>query len=1606
MKLYKNIIQILCTYLCLAVTTKGYAQKPVARFSADALRGCAPLVVQFRDSSSSNTTFWQWNFGNGTISSQQNPGVIYTEPGIYTVVLVAGNTQGTDSAIRTAYIEVYGKPEVAFSANPTSGCLPMQVQFSNLSNPVSGTITSSIWDFGDGQISPLLNPQHAYTTQGNFNVSLTIQNSFGCKQVLQKNAFVQTSAKIKADFTYTYANACQSPSLIRFADKSSGASNFSYQWSFGDGDSARSASPEHTYNTAGTYPVRLIIFSENGCSDTVSQSITIGNIVPSFTLSSSGCTGKPLSFTNTSSPTPRSVTWSFGDGTTASSINATHSYTAPGVYEVKMKADFGACVDSASQSITVGSRPITAFTTAGPDESCAPVATVNFTNSSVGATGYKWFFGDGDSSATAQPAHTYQKQGYFNVTLITYNAGGCSDTLTQPRLIHIGPSRITGIANLPYSGCAPKTIEMSAITDGAQTPTSWLWNFGDGATSTEARPAHAYTTAGTYDVSVIIKTNKGCSDTFTLQQAVILAPRPVAGFSAVPPSVCGSRPFTFSDSSKGNITSWLWNFGDNATSTQQNPKHGYKDTGYYDITLIVSNNFCSDTLEKKNFVHVDAPIARFTPTLDCNSPFVRTFTDRSIAATSWEWNFGDGQTSSVPHPQHTFPAPGTYQVRLVVYNSSCNDTARATIVVADEHPSFSYTPAAPYCRKQNIRFTAADFNAANISSFTWNFGDGSSAGPGNASAVTHAYANAGNYTVSLTAKDINGCTVSTQQNASFAVYGPAAAFTNQAGACLKDNDNLVFTDQTKTDGTHALTQWTWDFGDGTVSNFSNTPFTHTYSKAGNYNVKLVVTDASGCKDSITKAQAITIADPKADFTLPEPIRCVSNDVSFRNNSQGLSLSYRWNFGDGTTATAAQPTHPYRNAGSYNVSLLVRDRFGCTDSILKNNIVTVSNPIASFSLLDTFINCPPLIARPQNTSQYFTEVKWDFDDGTTSVLANAEHAYIQGGVYQLTLIAKGYGNCTDTARKTVTVLGPSGTIQYAPLFSCTPAPVALRAATRNTQSIIWDFTDGTILPTQDSLVTHTYASYGKYTPRLILTDSFNCRVSVTGKDTLVVADVAASMSTQLQSGCDSSKMAFADASQAYNDRIKSYQWSFGDNSSTASTANTTHVYRNNGTYTVSLTVNTEKGCSKTVTQSLPIRVYSSPVVRLQAPDSTCFNNAVRFEASDIKADPAVTEWYWQYGNGQSSRVQNNTYNYPEPGIYPVEVVGRNARGCADTIKHTITVLALPSVDAGLDTSICLNVPLRLRAGGADQYTWQAHPTLSCTSCANPVATPAAGTRYHVTGRTNFGCVNYDSLFVDVKLPPNLKGYRNDSLCTGESVQFNVSGAETYRWEPATGLSNATLPNPVASPSATTTYVLTGADTKNCFSQKVNVTVAVFPIPVFHILGDSVRNLNIGYSDTLRTSSSDDINRWVWTPGNWLSCTNCPEPIISAKRDIVYTARVYNAGGCTSSDQVTVHVLCNGANIFMPNTFSPNNDGMNDQFYPRGRGLISIKSLRIFNRWGQPVFEKLNFNANSAQDGWDGNFGGKPASADVYVYIMEVVCENNTIVSYKGNIALLR
>ena len=330
--------------------------------------------------------------------------------------------------------------------------------------------------------------------------------------------------------------------------------------------------------------------------------------------------------------------------------------------------------------------------------------------------------------------------------------------------------------------------------------------------------------------------------------------------------------------------------------------------------------------------------------------------------------------------------------------------------------------------------------------------------------------------------------------------------------------------------------------------------------------------------------------------------------------------------------------------------------------------------------------------------------------------------------------------------------------------------------------------------------------------------------------------------------------------------------------------------------------------------------------------------------------------------------------------------------------------LPNVNAGNDTTICLGGTATLTATGGSTYNWIAPAGLACPTCQTIVDQPTVNTTYVVQGITAFGCVAQDTVVVTVNQPVTITVSPDDSLCIGQSRQLIATGASVYNWTPTTGLSNPNIANPMASPTTTTTYQVIGSDNKFCFFDTGFVKVTVFNYPTINAGPDAV--INVGSSYQIGASGSPDIVSLNWLPVTGLSCTTCYSPIATPNSTTTYVATVVNNGNCVAADSIKITVICNNANFFVPNTFSPNGDGVNDVFYVRGKGLNIVPSLTIFNRWGQIVFQKKDFSPNDPSAGWDGTFNGQKAPVDVYVYTLEIICDNSEIIPIHGNVALIR
>jgi PKD repeat protein len=402
--------------------------------------------------------------------------------------------------------------------------------------------------------------------------------------------------------------------------------------------------------------------------------------------------------------------------------------------------------------------PVSAFTS-NITTGNAPLSVQFIDASGNTPSSWTWTFGDGSTSPEQNPVHTYMIQGTYTVSLTVTNAGG-SNTNTRSNLITViqpAPPAALFTAN-KTTGTVPFAVNFTDTS--TNTPSAWAWTFGDGSWTTTQNPTHLYTTPGIYPVSLTV-TNNGGSNTNVIQNYITVN-------KAVPPAIAftanrtgGAVPYTvnFTDASANYPTTWTWDFGDGSTSTLQHPEHTYTTPGTYAISLTAGNSGGSNSLVRSGYIIVSSqtpPVASFTSNRSTGSvPFVVNFTDTSSnVPNTWSWTFGDGGTSTLQHPEHTYTKPGKFTVSLRASNYGGNHTVTMTnyTTVYAAAPVASFT-SDQISGKTPFTVSFSDTSSNNPTTWSWSFGDGTASDRQNPS---HTYTTAGTYSVSLVVSNEGG----------------------------------------------------------------------------------------------------------------------------------------------------------------------------------------------------------------------------------------------------------------------------------------------------------------------------------------------------------------------------------------------------------------------------------------------------------------------------------------------------------------------------------------------------------------------------------------------------------------------------------------------------------------------------------------------------------------------------------------------------------------------------------------------------------------------------------------------------------------------------------
>jgi gliding motility-associated-like protein len=549
-----------------------------------------------------------------------------------------------------------------------------------------------------------------------------------------------------------------------------------------------------------------------------------------------------------------------------------------------------------------------------------------------------------------------------------------------------------------------------------------------------------------------------------------------------------------------------------------------------------------------------------------------------------------------------------------------------------------------------------------------------------------------------------------------------------------------------------------------------------------------------------------------------------------------------------------------------------------------------------------------------------------------------------------------------------------------------------------QSYLWNFGEPTSSSNISSLPTpvHVYADTGRYKASLTVTGPNGC---VGTDSTIVIVYPGFYPGFTITGSCFQNPFHFNDTTKTIYGVVNEWYWDFGDLLTLADTSrikNPSYTYPNSGIRNIKLFVANNKGCEKTIEK--PLVVSDKPSLVLPFKDTLICS---------IDTLPLIA-----IGNGiftwqpNINIINPNTSN---PLVFPHDTttyyVTLNENGCIAKDSIKVNVLNFIKVDAGVDSTVCKTDTFRLNPiSHALGYLWTASTGENIAAVKYPVVQPLTNTMYYV--KANLGkCEDKDSLLIKVAPYPASNAGADSSICFGGKVFLhgNIIGS-SFIWAPANALINANTLHPIAAPSKDTYYVLTVIDTLGCpkpFSDSIFIKV-IRPVTVY--AGKDTMIVKNQPLQLYANSNFDNGVTYLWSPSTGLNDTHISNPIsvINLAIDsIKYKVRVTIPEGCFGEDEIVVRIFNTNPDIFIPTAFTPNKDGKNDVFKPICVGIVRLDYFKIYNRWGQLIFE-----TNEFEIGWDGKLNGTEQSSGTYVFMAQGIDYTGKVVYKKGTVVLIR
>ncbi len=1438
---------------------------PVAAFAASSTQVCSGTPINFTDQTSFTPTSWSWTFTGGTpgTSTAQNPtGIVWNTPGTYNVTLTATNANGSSSTTQVITVMGVTPAPLVEGFQPTT-FPPTNWVSNNINNDGMFFVrTAAAGGFGTSTASMKFD---------NYN-----NNVAGARDEIltpRINFTGYTNLQMTFDVAYARYDATYSDSLEVLVSNNCGT----YSQVYIKGGVALSTAPDQTatefvpsaaqwrtetvslttYNGTGSLQVIFRNRGRYGQSyyiDNINISGTPASLPPTSAFTASAttvCAGTPVNFTDASTGSPTSWSWTFPSGTpgTATTQNVTGVvWNTAGTYTVTQTATNGNGSNSSTVVITVNALPTVATTTTN--------ATIcNGSSTSMTATGastYVWNPGNlSGATVTVSPTTT------TTYTVTGTGSNGCTNTSTRTITVNALPTVSTTTTNATI--CAGASTSLSAT--GAST---YVWNPGNltGATVTVSP-----TTTTTYTVTGTDA--NGCTNTST--RTITVNSLPTIGSSAASGTICTGGSTTLTGT--GGVT-YTWNPGNlTGTTVTVSPT----TTTTYTVTGVGSNGCTNTSNVTVTVTGLPTVTASASTSTICNGS---STTLTGTGATTYVWNPGNlsGTTVTVsPTTTTTYTVTGTAP-------GGCSNTAQVTVTVNTLPTISTTTTNATICAGSSTSMTATGGVT-----YVWN--------PGNLTGATVTVSPTTTTTYTVTGTGSNGCTNTSTRTITVNTLPTISTTTTNATICAGSSTSMTATGgvtyvwnpgnltgatvtvsptttttytvtgtgsngctntSTRTITVNSLPTIASSAASGTICTGGSTTLTGTGGvtyvwNPGNLSGTTVTvsptatttytvtgTGSNGCTNTST-VQVTVVGTPTVTATASTTTICNGSSTTLTGNG---ASTYVWNPGNlsGATVTVSPTT-----TTTYTVTGTAPG--GCSNT---SQVTITVNALPTISTTTTNAT----ICSGSSTSMTATGgVSYVWNPGN---LTGATVTVSPTTTTTYTVTGTGSNGCTNTSTRTITVnTSPTIASSAASGTICTGSSTTLTGTGGVTY--VWNpgnLSGTTVTVSPTTTTTYTVTGTGSNG----CTNTSTVTVTVVGTPTVTATAGTSSICTG-----SSTTLTATGAS--------TYVWNPGNLSGATVTVSPTTTT----TYTVVGTA--PGGCSNT--QTVTVTVNGLPTIAASASTPTICNGS----STTLTGTGGVT-YTWNPGS-----LSGTTVTVTPATTTTYTVTGTNASGCSNTNTVTVTVNSLPTVTASAsNTTLCNGSSTTLTGTGGVTYTWNP----GNLSGSSVTVTPASTTTYTVTGVGSNGCSNTGTVTVTVSaLPTVTASAASASICTGASTTLTGSGASTYVWNPG----NLTGTTVTVTPASTTTYTVVGTDAGGC-SNTQTVTVTVNSLPTIAATASN-STICIGGNTTLTGTGGVT---YTWNPGNLSGTTVTVNPSVTT----TYTVTGTNANGCSNTNTVTVTV----------------------------------------------------------------------------------------------------